>query len=325
MKKLFFLFLSAGLLLLMSCGKEQEILTDPLDNFITLGSGTTKHLLAVSSTTGTTVYVAGYGGTILKTVDGGSVWTHLNAGVSDHLYIAKFLGPLVGFVGGDNGTFLKTTDGGLNWKKITTPVMNFRGIYVFNENTIILCGTDEQIIKTADGGKNWSMIYTKPDDDVTHLHGDLTHLYGITFVDDRIGFAVSLTGDILKTIDSGNTWQRSHITSEGLAGIYFFNANEGYVVGDHGFIGKTSDGGQSWSKVNSGVSDFLTTIYFLDNDHGYIMGGNIINNTGLVLKTKDRGNTWVNQQVNSQRLYASDKILNSKMIGVGLDGKILRN
>jgi len=59
-------------------------------------------------------WAVGYGGTILRTIDGGRTWGLQNSGTTDRLYSVHFPDPQTGYIVGKNGTILKTTSGGGN-------------------------------------------------------------------------------------------------------------------------------------------------------------------------------------------------------------------
>lgn len=68
------------------------------------------------------------------------------------------------------------------------------------------------------------------------------------------------------------------------------NSQLGWVVGDNGTILKTNNGGESWDPLNSGVSDHLKGVFFLDAEHGYACG-----EAGTILYTEDGGQSWTPQ------------------------------
>ena len=68
---------------------------------------------------------------------------------------------------------------------------------------------------------------------------------------------------------------------------FFINGLIGYLAGSDGNILKTVDGGQSWKNVNSGVSDDLLDVQFLDKNTGFAVG-----KFGRILKTEDGGESW---------------------------------
>jgi photosystem II stability/assembly factor-like uncharacterized protein/Tfp pilus assembly protein PilX len=65
----------------------------------------------------------------------------------------------------------------------------------------------------------------------------------------------------------------------------------GWTVGDAGTIRNTTDGGATWNSQNSGTTEGLKDVVFVDADTGFVVG-----NPGTILKTVDGGANW-NAQV----------------------------
>jgi photosystem II stability/assembly factor-like uncharacterized protein len=114
---------------------------------------------------------------------------------------------------------------------------------------------------------------------------------GCFFTDDSHGWIVGDGGCILKTIDSGTSWQcmTSGIESD-LYAVYFVNNDYGWAVGANSVIIKTSDGGESW-KVQKYIGQYIyiTSVYFSDTLNGWTDGGDI---AGQLYHTVDGGDTW---------------------------------
>jgi photosystem II stability/assembly factor-like uncharacterized protein len=115
------------------------------------------------------------------------------------------------------------------------------------------------------------------------------------FVDKNNGWAVSLGGKIINTTDSGNNWiiQNSTVTTP-IVDIFFITPDRGWAItypSEPPFgtsILKTTDGGDNWVKDSVFFqNEIFSTIFFLDNNVGFI-GGNGIK------KTTNGGFTWTN-------------------------------
>jgi photosystem II stability/assembly factor-like uncharacterized protein len=77
-------------------------------------------------------------------------------------------------------------------------------------------------------------------------------------------------------------------TAEPLSDVYCLpNSSTAWAVGSAGCILKTVDGGNSWTNLNSGTTEDLTSVRFLDFNTGWVVGSN-----GTILKTINGGNTW---------------------------------
>ena len=67
---------------------------------------------------------------------------------------------------------------------------------------------------------------------------------------------------------------------------FFTSPNVGYVAGLYGYISKTTDGGTTWHYLTTGVSNYLSCLYFPTAQIGFAAGHNII------IKTNDSGGSW---------------------------------
>jgi photosystem II stability/assembly factor-like uncharacterized protein len=100
-----------------------------------------------------------------------------------------------------------------------------------------------------------------------------------------------------------DSWQLSSIKYEyslNANDIYFINNDTGFLVGNNGRIYKTTNSGNSWRKINSGVSQDLVSIFFLNDNLGYASTEGAFcpyrdcSKSCFLLKTTDCGETWTN-------------------------------
>jgi photosystem II stability/assembly factor-like uncharacterized protein len=115
----------------------------------------------------------------------------------------------------------------------------------------------------------------------------------MTFLKDKIGFAISRNGKIVKTKDGGYHWS---VFSPGvdfyLNRIQFINNEIGFVVGGDstgGYLLKTPDAGATWQLINLHMPEpgWPTGLFFVDANKGFITGKKFFK------KTTDGGTTWV--------------------------------
>lgn len=71
--------------------------------------------------------------------------------------------------------------------------------------------------------------------------------------------------------------------------LSFTSENTAFTITNFGDIFKTEDRGNTWTQQNSGTELNLHNMYFLNDLHGYIVGGDA---DGIILKTTDGGSTW---------------------------------
>jgi photosystem II stability/assembly factor-like uncharacterized protein len=92
--------------------------------------------------------------------------------------------------------------------------------------------------------------------------------------------------------DFPSTWY----SDASLNQIYFLDDLQGFAIGDRGIIWRTGNSGRTWEQQPSGTSHQLRDITFLDDQTGWIVGGDVQpysqESVGVVLKTTDAGHTW---------------------------------
>ncbi len=260
---------------------------------------TSSNIYGVYFTSGTTGYIAGAGGSLLKTVDSGDSWDSQNSGITDQInYITCPGNSSTCYAVGQQGKILKTTDGGATWNNISiTGVTTQLYSISCSPSDADLCymvGASGLIRKTTDGGVSWTSQsvagITSILQNVDCENGDMTHCY-----------AVGASGRILKTSD-GNSWatQTSTVTTT-LTGVSCPAANTCYVSG--GALSpsytttllKTTDGGTTWTAQTTPASDIYlysvkcpsaTTCYAAGTAAGAVV------NPQTIFKTTDGGTSW---------------------------------
>lgn len=133
-------------------------------------------------------WIAGAGGTILKTTDGGQSWDKQNSGTDAAIYHINFRNDKKGWAVGERGTVLRTTDGGDRW----TPVQlntkaTLLSVHFVNDDDGWLVGRGGAIFRTNDGGRSWIQQESTVKDNVYALH----------FIK-KTGWAVGSDGVILR-------------------------------------------------------------------------------------------------------------------------------
>ena len=158
-----------------------------------------------------------------------------------------------------------------------------------------------EIYNTLDGGQTWARQLV-----AQARTGGRVRFRSVAFANGQLGWAGSLTigGHYLyETRDGGQTWQditnRISGPVEGICGLWAVNDQVIYGVGRYAsparFL-KSADGGQTWvSKDMSPLAGTLIDVFFLDENHGFVIGGdnaNLAMAHAIVLETLDGGETW---------------------------------
>lgn len=216
--------------------------------------------------------VVGLEGLLSHTFDKGKTWNTIPLPTKDTIHeVFSIDGRTIWC---HNQTVIyKSTDKGKSWKQFSispssqkpldlnhtqfmTPKIGYTQHYGYN------------LYKTIDGGETWTDIYKFK-----------KHINSLYFIDENNGW-IGLSGieediTIKRTTDGGKTWVPSYKGGEAhhILDFHFFNAKVGWATGDRDLL-YTKDGGESWTKLK--VEDernwITNSIYFTDEDHGWIVG-----------------------------------------------------
>lgn len=114
-------------------------------------------------------------------------------------------------------------------------------------------------------------------------------------------------------------------TGRGVGSINLFaaaavTADSCVVVGDRGRIFLSTDGARTWRRIQSGTTQPLVSVRFVDNEHGWACG-----QAGTVLSTSNGGVDWVLQRSGVESyLFALDFVDPGHGLAVGADTTVLR-
>ncbi len=135
----------------------------------------------------------------------------------------------------------------------TRQAATLHAVHAIDSRRAIAVGDHGTILVTADGGESWQSV----------LSGVPDHLYSLSFVDGRNGWAVggyglpitgASQGVVIRTADSGATWS-SHrdLPIPAFQHVRFFSANQGTALAREAFGGAawwTDDGGRTWTPLD---------------------------------------------------------------------------
>ncbi len=240
-------------------------------------------------------------------------WRPLNTIVSngnnqrfdDVFFLNKDLGWALN---GSNAAVYKTTDGGDTWTNQLseqTPALPgnyyFRNIEFLNENIGFVGTLNGVFLKTIDGGTNW-----------TKVNNFLTNPPAICGLDAVGASTIYGCGAyfspayIIKSIDSGETWQYIDMSSyaNALVEILFQDENVGFVAGKNdkgGVILKTTDGGITWEEVfNTTIpGEYVWKLELLPSNSNIVFGAveSVAPLKGKLVKSIDNGISWISKEL----------------------------
>jgi photosystem II stability/assembly factor-like uncharacterized protein len=239
----------------------------------------------ISPASAQTGFILGDSGTVLKTTNGGALWSLKPTGTMMTLWNAYFISEQTGWVvggyeSGGAGIVLKTTNNGENWIAQPTGISNmwFTGVFFTNSVTGYIIGEHGTVMKTTNAGAAWQPINSG----ITNIL-----LESVNFTDSLTGWISGWTGTLFKTTNAGVSWiaQTSGVSYNLYTGI-FPSAGTGYLAGSNGTVLKTTNSGNNWTLQNTGTTQEIFSVYFMGNN-GWIAG-----NQGTVRVTTNGGTTW---------------------------------
>lgn len=231
--------------------------------------------------------------TLLTTSDGGSTWCadEITADRSrDMGHFLEFLDPDTGFTGGQHCTLLMTEDGGASWtdRRFCDSSHWFLRMTVIDSRRIWIGGDVGVLFRSENGGLSWEEV-TVPG----LSQSPASPVTGFAFFSREVGvFVESLAGDVFRTTDGGETWERHPSPANQL----LFNAarvNEttAVAVGRRGTIVRTTDRGENWQTVDSGSDMDLWNVDFGTDGFGVAVGDG-----ATILVSSDEGATWAAEE-----------------------------
>ncbi|MCC6411970.1 MAG: T9SS type A sorting domain-containing protein [Saprospiraceae bacterium] len=160
-------------------------------------------------------------------------------------------------------------------------------VHFWNNTTGIVCGVNK-IYKTANAGMSWTTTFDAGTDDI--------FFEDVETIGNNIAIAVgkNITTNksvILRSTTMGSSWVNIPVNDNVFfTDIYFLNNNIGYCTGGSNALYKTVNGGQSWQWI-TGQGGFGTeSVFFTDEQTGYLCGGGPDN--ASMVKTTDGGQNW---------------------------------
>ncbi len=228
--------------------------------------------------------IAGRGGIVRITTDGGLTWTGSPTGTSADLTDIDLIGSK-GFITGNGGLICVSTDGGGSWVPFTTGTSEtFNGSSFTSETAGWAVGTGGIIC--VFNGTNWT-----PQPTGTTI--EFKSVFGLG----STGWAVGANGTICRYIESSWVPQATGTTVT-FNDVAFADANTGFAVGQSATICKTTNGGTTWTPINTGYSGLnIRSIKIANANLAWATADG-----GVVLQTADGGATWTSTYLGSANL-----------------------
>lgn len=263
------------------------------------------------------VWASGTGGTVIRTIDGGTTWKVFSvpdAAKLDFRDIEAFdanTAYILSIGNGDSSRIYKTNDGGETWKlqfRNEDPKAFFDAIACWDKGNCIAMSDPVDghylLISTVNGGDKWERIVSNQM--AAAIDGEAAFAASGTCLITQgktNAFIVSGGKDshVFRSTDRGKTWTsaKSPIISgpsgAGIFSIAMWDAKNGVIVGGNyekpgeagGTLGSTDDSGVTW-KPGKGLSGYRSGVAFIDAGTIVAVGTN-----GSDMSS-DGGKTWKN-------------------------------
>ncbi|MEI6126159.1 MAG: YCF48-related protein, partial [Pseudomonadota bacterium] len=237
-------------------------------------------------------WFVGLHGTVLHTGNGGAVWEKQQTNTDKHLFGVSFVDKNNGWAVGNWNTIIHTADGGTTWARQTPEEDRiYKNVFFVDTARGWVVGEKGYISRTTDGGRTWLRQMPKKweamaDDD---FENPKPALYSICFTDASHGWISGIEGTLLKTQDSGDTWEILQTGTSLSLYTVFVKYGRGWIVGDKGAYLMSEDGGSTWKLYDDAIKTraALRDIFFSSPDSGWAVGMG-----GTVVHTADGGRTW---------------------------------
>lgn len=173
--------------------------TEAADDFYRLWPD---NLFAVEFPNEETGFIAGYGGSVIRTTDGGKSWEFQYIGRNELVRRMSFADESNGWAVGHRGSIFHTKDSGKSWVvQHEVPGIYLRDIDFADKNNGWAVGHNANIWHTSDGGKTWRQQELK-----RFAGRDLPRLHGIYAISDTHALLAGEFGVVAHTEDGGENW-----------------------------------------------------------------------------------------------------------------------
>ncbi|MBN8584393.1 MAG: T9SS type A sorting domain-containing protein [Ignavibacteria bacterium] len=173
---------------------------------------------------------------------------------------------------------------------------NIIAIQAFDTN-LVYALTGTQVLKTTNGGTNWNIVFTAPPSRTfKNWQWDQPNVGNLWFTNWNQKF---------KTTDGGFNW-----TPYILPGVpndmqYLNDTNNIYFIDNSQSFLYTTNSGSNWysSSVSGFTINSLGSMYFVNQQTGFVNGGTSWTYLHRLLRTTDRGFTWTTNMASNTNGY----------------------
>jgi photosystem II stability/assembly factor-like uncharacterized protein len=238
-----------------------------------------------------TATLVGQDGLIMRTIDGGLIWTEQISGITNLLNSIDYVSYLdntgtpvnMQIVVGENGIIMRSIDAGQTWViAASSTIENLNDIVIYSPDLIFVCGSNGTLLRSIDFGEKWIPATLTTTNSLNHI----AVFQPSTQVSTISAVVVGDSGTCFATMNMQDWYQITVPTTENLLSV---TSMEDVLIcaGDNGTILKSINKGNDWVVTNSGI---ITKIF----DLGFVNATTVIGSSenGVILRSEDIGDNW---------------------------------
>jgi photosystem II stability/assembly factor-like uncharacterized protein len=220
------------------------------------------------------IVVAGHGGTVFRTEDGGGVWKKIDLPEIGKDSILGSMKSADGrlFLYGAFGLFLVSADAGKSWSKHSIIDETFdrhvSRVLEFPDRSLFVVGESGTAAISHDAGKTWKKLNV----------GYQGSLFGALYANDGSILVYGMRGNVFRSTDGGETWSQATLDTKSTinAGVI---SEDGTIalVGNNGLVLVSNDNGRSFKILSTAEGGPLSGVHVTEDGRlvyvGYLTVG----------------------------------------------------
>ncbi|MCH8102562.1 MAG: hypothetical protein IIB28_05350 [Chloroflexi bacterium] len=252
-----------------------------------LGEFTFDSLYSVAVVDNERVHIAGEGGAIYRTLDGGSRFEVADIAGGCSTINLQFVSTRVGVSADEcGGNLIRTLDGGATWVRLDNEPLRDSGAtasFFLDAVHGWVAGWNGVMARTGNGGRTWERIDVPTSDAIQVIY----------FVNEEHGWIAGLNSAILRTRDGGATWERAR-TPLIRCRVVDIDAHlpSVWAIDECGSVLVSNDGGETWKDRSLDTGQRLQAIAVWDARTAWAVGGAEFGDWPVIIETRDGGESW---------------------------------
>ncbi|HTX18412.1 MAG TPA: FlgD immunoglobulin-like domain containing protein [Bacteroidota bacterium] len=253
-------------------------------------SGISASIYSVKAVSSSVGWVAGAGGQVSVTTNGGSKWNSVGGGAigTSDIFAVEAVDGNTAFVTTTPAAtkIFRTTNGGSTWTNVFTLAGGFiDGIKMFDQSNGIAVGDPVggqwTILRTTDGGASWARTSTQP----SQVGSEAGWNNSVSVIGSQNIWFGTNSGRVYRSTDGGTTWTSGKVQFSDAVSVAFTDTQYGVAGSDSGSTARTTDGGVTWQPVTAGNGSPMYAISATGTDVFATFGGS-------VYRSGDHGASW---------------------------------